>query len=286
MNIYQKLIEVRKEVPYLQKENTSNQYKYVSSSQVLSNCKKKMDELGLLLVPAVTGHKVSESTVEQFDKDSGHVFKRTTTYFTELDMAMTWVNAEKPDETISCPWYGQGVDIAGEKGVGKAMTYAEKYFMLKFFNIPTDKDDPDHFQDKVEKTQNSDTKPTTKPAPATKPAPTTKPATTEPSRAAHNPPQASGAPVDPNEPTKPMMGKIWALSQKMKLVEAMPDIIAAKCNGKKSSKELTKKEASALIDYLLKLESGEEVWTPHGDAYEPMDSLHNPIEFTEDDMVF
>ena len=149
MNIYQKLIEVRKVVPYLQKENAGTQYKYVSSSQVLSNCKMKMDELGLLLVPSVTGHKVSESVIEYQD-DKNHVTKRTITYFTELDMIMTWVNAEDPKETISCPWYGQGVDIAGEKGVGKAMTYAEKYFMLKFFNIPTDKDDPDSFQKKID----------------------------------------------------------------------------------------------------------------------------------------
>lgn len=149
MNIYEKLIEVRKEVPYLKKENQGTQYNYVSSSQVLANCKAKMDELKLLLVPTVTGHKVSESTVEYYDKE-GHVNKRTTTYFTELDLTMTWVNAEDPKETISCPWYGQGVDIAGEKGVGKALTYAEKYFMLKFFNIPTDKDDPDAFQQKTE----------------------------------------------------------------------------------------------------------------------------------------
>ena len=32
------------------------------------------------------------------------------------------------------------VDIAGEKGVGKALTYGKKYFLLKFFNIATDKD--------------------------------------------------------------------------------------------------------------------------------------------------
>jgi hypothetical protein len=63
---------------------------------------------------------------------------------------MTWVNAENPEETIECPWYGQGVDIAGEKGVGKALTYAEKYFILKQFNIATDKDDPDAFQGKAE----------------------------------------------------------------------------------------------------------------------------------------
>ena len=149
MNIYQKLIEVRKEVPYLQKENSGAQYKYVSSSQVLGNCKAKMDELGLLLIPSVIGHKVTESIIERPDRE-GNIEKRTTTYFTELDTKMTWINAEKPEETIECLWYGQGVDIAGEKGVGKALTYSEKYFMLKFFNIPTDKDDPDSFQKKME----------------------------------------------------------------------------------------------------------------------------------------
>jgi hypothetical protein len=148
VNIYQKLIEVRKVVPYLQKEAVGNQYNYVSSSQVLAATKLKMDELGLILIPRVTNHKVSESIIEQKNPTSGDVFKRTTTYFTELDMTMTWVNAEDPKETIECPWYGQGVDIAGEKGVGKALTYSEKYFMLKFFNIPTDKDDPDSFQAK------------------------------------------------------------------------------------------------------------------------------------------
>ena len=148
MNISQKLIEVRKSVPYLQKESKSFQYAYVGSSQVLGALKLKMDELQLLLIPRVTGHKVTESTVEQFEKDTNNVTKRTTTYFTELDMTMTWVNAENPEETIDCPWYGQGVDTAGEKGPGKALTYAEKYFMLKFFNIPTDKDDPDSFQKK------------------------------------------------------------------------------------------------------------------------------------------
>ncbi|MHB8172124.1 MAG: ERF family protein [Thermincolia bacterium] len=147
MNLHQKLIEVRKVVPYLQKENAGSQYKYVSSSQVLANVRAKMDELNILLVPKVTGHNVLTETIEFVEIYNGKEKpKKTTTYFTELDMIFTWVNADKPDETIECPWYGQGVDIAGEKGVGKAMTYAEKYFILKFLNIATDKDDPDSFQ--------------------------------------------------------------------------------------------------------------------------------------------
>jgi hypothetical protein len=140
MNIYAKLIEVRKAVQYLKKENKGAQYNYVSSSQTLASVKAKMDDLGLLLIPRVIGKEVRESI-------NG---KGATVYFTELIMEYTWINAEDPNETITSPWYGQGIDTAGEKGVGKALTYAEKYFMLKFFNIPTDKDDPDAFQKKNE----------------------------------------------------------------------------------------------------------------------------------------
>lgn len=138
MNIYQKLIEVRKVVPYLQKESKGYQFNYTGSSLVLGSLKAKMDELGLLLIPRVISKEVSEHETAKGGKE----------YFTELCMEFTWLNAEKPEETIVCTWYGQGLD-SGEKGVGKAMTYAEKYFMLKFFNIATDKDDPDSFQKKM-----------------------------------------------------------------------------------------------------------------------------------------
>jgi hypothetical protein len=146
MNLYQKLVEVKKAVTYLKKEATGHQYNYVSSSQVLGELRQKMNELGLLLVPSVRETKVSEDMVESVDKFNNP--KHTTTYFTEIHIDMTWINADNPDERLTSPWYAQGVDIAGEKGVGKAYTYAEKYFLLKFFNIPTDKDDPDAFQRK------------------------------------------------------------------------------------------------------------------------------------------
>jgi hypothetical protein len=107
-----------------------------------------MDELGLLLMVKVIGHNVQAETVE--NKDKYDKLKKTTTYFTELDLEFTWINAEKPEETLTMPFYAQGVDIAGEKGVGKALTYGEKYFLLKTFNIATDKDDPDSFQEKAE----------------------------------------------------------------------------------------------------------------------------------------
>lgn len=151
MNIYQKLIEVRKTVPYLKKGDKGEQYEYTSSSQVVAAVREKMDELGLLLIPRIIDKNVLTETVENKDK-YGNIKKRTT-YFTELTMEYTWLNAENPEETIVIPFYAQGVDIAGEKGVGKALTYAEKYFLLKQFNIPTDNSDPDAFQQKVEESK-------------------------------------------------------------------------------------------------------------------------------------
>jgi hypothetical protein len=142
LNVHQKLVEVRKVVTSLTKDNAGEQYKYVSSSQVLHAVRAKMDELYILLEPRIVGHELGKSAIEYYDKE-GRVSKRTTTYFTEVDMTMTWVNADDPTQKIECPWYAQGVDIAGEKGVGKALTYGEKYFMLRYLNIPTDADDPD-----------------------------------------------------------------------------------------------------------------------------------------------
>lgn len=156
MNIYQKLIEVRKAVPYLQKDSQGQQYKYNSSSQVVAAVRAKLDELKLLLITEIAGHTLHAETIEYIERTENKEKiiekpKKTTTYFTEVDLLMIWVNAEAPEEMIKIPWYAQGVDIAGEKGVGKAVTYGEKTFLLKQFNIATDQMDVDAFQGKLEK---------------------------------------------------------------------------------------------------------------------------------------
>lgn len=127
MNIYEKLLEVKKTINGLEKDGNGEKFKYVSSNMVLSSIRKKMNELGILLIP-----EIIDTVAERGDR----------VIMTQLKMNMTFVNCEKPDEKIKTPWYGQGIDYGSERGVGKALTYAEKYFILKFFNIPTDGDDP------------------------------------------------------------------------------------------------------------------------------------------------
>jgi hypothetical protein len=139
MGLLQKLAELRKEVTYLQKEakNSAQGFNYVSSSQVLSAVRGKMDDLGIILTQAVTAATLRDP------------LQGKKMFMTELEMLFTWYDVET-GEKMELPWYGQGADMS-EKGVGKAMTYAEKYFILKQLNIATDKDDPDAYEAKQER---------------------------------------------------------------------------------------------------------------------------------------
>lgn len=134
MGLYEKLFELQKAVSAINKDgkNISDKYNYVSGEAILGIVRPKMDELKLLLIPRVDGASLHEGTTR-----SG-----TTRFFTEVFYNFTWRDVESGEE-LSVPWYAQGSDLAGERGVGKAATYAEKTFLLKFFHIPTDKDDPD-----------------------------------------------------------------------------------------------------------------------------------------------
>lgn len=134
MSIYDKLLQIQERMDGFIKDgtNTSDKYKYVSSEQVLSVLRPLLTEYKLLLVPHVVGHALTEGATK-----SG-----TTRYMTELDLRMEWRDCES-GETVEHQFYAQGVDLAGEKGVGKALTYAEKYYIMKLFHVPTNNDDPD-----------------------------------------------------------------------------------------------------------------------------------------------
>jgi ERF superfamily len=142
MNIYQKLVEIRKSIDVFTKDTEGFGYKYVSGSQVLHKIKAKMDELGVLLIPRINdqSHKTFDYTV--WDKQAKQE-KSKTDFIVFGSMTYTWVNAENPEDRIEIPfqYMGQQDDIS--KAFGSALTYSERYFLLKFFGVPTDEDDPD-----------------------------------------------------------------------------------------------------------------------------------------------
>lgn len=134
MTLHEKLLEMQKRVDSVIKDgkNSSDKYDFASDENVLGIFRPMLDEFGLLLIP-----KVERTALHEGATRSG-----TARFMTEVWFTMLWHDVESGDE-LPVPWYAQGVDLAGEKGVGKAATYAEKYFLLKFFHVPTRKDDPD-----------------------------------------------------------------------------------------------------------------------------------------------
>lgn len=137
MNLHQKLIEIRKEVIGFTKDTKSYGYTYVSGSQAIAKIRTKMDELGVMLIPSIGS---TETSTYDYKNSKG---EDKTDFIVEGNMTYTWFNADDPEDRIEVPWkiYGAQDDIS--KAFGSGLTYSERYFILKFFQAPTDNDDPD-----------------------------------------------------------------------------------------------------------------------------------------------
>ena len=127
MTLAEKLLKIRKSIKAIKKDGYNQHYKFkfISSENVLKTVREEMDKQGVLLVPSVSGIPDDPS-------------------IPILPMSYTWYNAEDMNDKLSVKW----VAIANDKSntayaFGKALTYAEKYFMYKFFQIPSDELDPD-----------------------------------------------------------------------------------------------------------------------------------------------
>lgn len=138
-NLHEKLLYVKSQVPYLQKDSKGHAYKYAAPELVLGTINPILNELGVMLKSEVVD---VEHEVIKYLTSSG---KEKQEVLYNIKMLFTWIDAENPEDQITCTWHGAGMNDY-EKGYGAALTYGERYFMLKFFNIPTGEDDPDNFQ--------------------------------------------------------------------------------------------------------------------------------------------
>jgi hypothetical protein len=137
LNIYQKLVEIRKTIDAFTKDTEGYGYKYVSGSQVLKKIKDSMDGLAVLLIPQVVNQR--HETFDYKDKKGND----KTDFIVTGDMKYIWMNAENPADFIEIPWQFMGQQDDISKAFGSGLTYSERYFLLKFFGVPTDEDDPD-----------------------------------------------------------------------------------------------------------------------------------------------
>lgn len=140
MGVYEKLFEIQKATRGLSKDKASNNYNYVSGDKILGHVREMMDKLGLILKQEVTS-----ITNERQDYRTGigtKYEKPKSEILAKVMMRFTWICIETKETDIN--EFGANGQNDWDKGVGSALTYGERYFLLKFFHIPTDEDDIDN----------------------------------------------------------------------------------------------------------------------------------------------
>lgn len=142
MNIYQKLLAIKDEVPYLKEDKKGHNYDYASPENVFGHINPLLKKHNLCLTEGVKGVDTERITQQTSKGERNH-----TLYGVKIRYEL--INADNPEERITKDWFGSGANGA-EKGFGSALTYGKRYFLLNLFDIPTGKDDPDNFQRRTE----------------------------------------------------------------------------------------------------------------------------------------
>lgn len=138
MNLWQKISAVMAEVEYLKKDDVvgfgSNAYKAISEEKVTETVRKSFIKHGLVLMPVEQHHHCE--TRDTVNSKGDKAVSRLAT----VDVKYKLVDIETGEHEFIVS-SGTGVDTQ-DKAVGKAMTYAYKYALLRTLMIPTG-EDPD-----------------------------------------------------------------------------------------------------------------------------------------------
>lgn len=141
MNIYQRLHSIMSELERVHKTDGKNGLKYDFVSH---------DSVSSAVQPLFVKYRVFPASQFTTIKQDGNR--------TELEMYITFVNIDRPTESVRVDGFGYGIDTQ-DKGPGKAYSYAWKYAIMKALCMRTG-DDPEN--------DNVDHKPTNNGATGTK----------------------------------------------------------------------------------------------------------------------
>lgn len=126
-NIHQRLLDVMREVSYIQKDRKipglGGGYSVVTHDAVTAAVRPALVKHGVIYYPQ------NLTCVQNGNR-------------TEMQLDIKFVNAAKPDDFILVPSLGYGID-AQDKGPGKAVSYAVKMALLKALGLETGEDADD-----------------------------------------------------------------------------------------------------------------------------------------------
>lgn len=139
-NIIRRMALITAELPTVAKAlfvETSKEkgYKAASERDILDAVKPLEAKYGVYSYPV--SREIVDDEILQQDTQYG----TKTTFFTRVKTIYRFVNVDDPKDYIETITYSEGID-SQDKGSGKAMTYGDKYALMKAYKISTG-DDPD-----------------------------------------------------------------------------------------------------------------------------------------------
>lgn len=144
MNIFQRMAAVTNELQTVAKNLTvstgrNNSYKAVSERDIIDAVKPLEFKHGIYSYPY--DREVVESHILESEIVSGDSVMKKSTFFSRIKTVYRFVNMEDPEDYIDMVTFAEGID-SQDKGSGKAMTYGDKYALMKAYKISTG-EDPD-----------------------------------------------------------------------------------------------------------------------------------------------
>jgi len=140
LNLYQKIQEVSNEIRNISKGLTvgsgSYSYKAVGDLDVTLAVKDAETKYGIVSIP-IKQDLINSEIVRTLKKDN----TEGLTYVDTIKMTVRIIDIDFPADFIEVESFGKGIDT-GDKGFGKASTYARKYALLNAYKIATG-EDPD-----------------------------------------------------------------------------------------------------------------------------------------------
>lgn len=140
----QKLMELKKLVSIMKKDSEGHGYNYVSEESILLALNDKMIELGVKLTPRfVPGTLYSQAVNYQNAKGTPK-----TDILVRSELQFIWKDIESGETEIN-DWGLLGQQADGSQALGSGLTYANRYFLLKYFNVTSSDDDPDKIRSAI-----------------------------------------------------------------------------------------------------------------------------------------
>ena len=151
LSLLQKLAEIRKSANVMKKNKSGFGYNYVSEDEILAKITKGMEKFGVTLYPSVqpSTTEVVQTSYEKtkLDKNKNPYTEKVFEMLVHGELTYTWVD-NSSGETLVVPWVMVGQQTDAAQAFGAALTYSNRYFLLKFFNVATVEDDPDKWRAK------------------------------------------------------------------------------------------------------------------------------------------